>query len=226
MSTAAHARLIGLGLDTRPFIRCHLRVDLLVGITRVGNPRRRVVVVGVGGDDLRLVCRLVARALQVGGDLLVCFVVVPQLGVDVRGRGRANLVSACAVGQVDAGGGAGLGRRFVDESGQAVGQVHGVAGCILLDGLSERVDVRAVEPEGVLLGHVLIRDVVAPPLGVDVHHELVTLRLVHALGGRHPPLLAEVANPVGSVVLTQTPLVLDSVRVVVVVSRVCHRVGE
>ena len=77
MSTAAHARLIGLGFDARPIIRCHLRVDLLVGITRVGNPRRRVVVVRVGGDDLRLVRRLVARALQVGGDLLVCLVVVP-----------------------------------------------------------------------------------------------------------------------------------------------------
>ena len=36
----------------------------------------------------------------------------------------------------------------------------------------------------------------------------------------------EVVNPIGAVVLTQAPVVLDGVRVVAVVSRVRHRVGE
>ena len=36
----------------------------------------------------------------------------------------------------------------------------------------------------------------------------------------------EVVNPIGAVVLTQAPVVLDGVRVVVGVSRVRHRVGE
>ena len=84
----------------------------------------------------------------------------------------------------------------------------------------------AVEFEFGLLRLVLPGDVAAPVFVVDVHHELVTLGFVHALGGWYPPLLAEVANPIGSVVLTQTPLVLDGVRVVVVVGRVRHRVGE
>ena len=64
----------------------------LAGGNREGDGVAALVEVArVGGDDLRFVRRLVARALQVGGDLLVCFVVVPELGVDVRGRGWADL---------------------------------------------------------------------------------------------------------------------------------------
>ncbi len=64
----------------------------LAGVNREGDGVAALVEVArVGGDDLRFVRRLVARALQVGGDLLVCFVVVPELGVDVRGRGWADL---------------------------------------------------------------------------------------------------------------------------------------
>ena len=50
-------------------------------------------------------------------------------------------------GRLDAGRSARLGGRVVDEGGQAVSQVHGVARGVLLHGLSERVDVCAVEPE-------------------------------------------------------------------------------
>ena len=35
---AAHARLIGFGFDARPIFRCHLRMDLLAGVLRVGSP--------------------------------------------------------------------------------------------------------------------------------------------------------------------------------------------
>ena len=63
----------------------------LAGVNREGDGVAALVEVArVGGDDLRFVRRLVARALQVGGDLLVCFVVVPELGVDVRGRNGAT----------------------------------------------------------------------------------------------------------------------------------------
>ena len=226
LGAAADACLVRLGLDTRPFVRSHARMDLLLGVLRVGHPCRGVVVVRVGGHDLRLVARLVASALQVGSDLRIRLVVVPQFGVDVRGRGRADLVGARAVGQVDAGDGAGLGCCFVDEGRQTVGQVHGVARIVLLDGLSERVDMRAVEPEGVLLGRVLICDVVAPALGVDVHHGHVVLGLGCPLRGVDPPLGAEASAPVGSVVVAQNPLVGDARGVVAVVSRVRHRVGE
>ena len=64
----------------------------LAGVNREGDGVAALVEVArVGGDDLRFVRRLVARALQVGGDLLVCFVVVPEFGVDVRGRVWADL---------------------------------------------------------------------------------------------------------------------------------------
>ena len=76
-------------------IEDHLVVGGVVILSGVARHKRYgaalVEVARVGGDDLRFVRRLVARALQVGGDLLVCFVVVPELGVDVRGRGWADL---------------------------------------------------------------------------------------------------------------------------------------
>ena len=93
-------------------------------------------------------------------------------------------------------------------------------------GLTERVNVRAGEVERLLLVHVLAGDVVAPALVVDVHHVLVARRLIHTLGGRYPPLYAEWAVPVGAVLVVQSPLVFNFVRVVVVVGCVRHRVGK
>ena len=62
----------------------------------------RIVVVRVGGHDQRLLRARATHTLQVAGDLRVRLVVVPQLGVQVRGRTVNELVVAGAVGQVDA----------------------------------------------------------------------------------------------------------------------------
>ena len=226
LGAAADACLVRLGLDTRPLVRSHARMDRLLRILRIGHRGRGVVVVRVGGNDLRLITRLVASALQVGRNLRVCLVVIPQFGVHVGSGIFVDLLASCTVGQVDAHLATDVLVRVVNEGCQTVGQVNGIAGGVLLGGLPERVDVRAVECECGLLLRVLPGDVGAPVLVVDVHHELVTLGLVHALGGRHPPLLAEVANPIGSVVLAQAPFVFDGARVIVVVGRVRHRVGE
>ena len=151
---------------------------------------------------------------------------IPQLGVHVGGGGLLDLVVSGSVGQVDAHRATDLRVRVINEGCQALGQVEIVAGSVLLHGLTESVDVRAVEIERVLLRRVLIGDVLSPPRVVDVHHELVIFRLVHALGGWYPPLLVELTFPVGSVILTQAPLFFDGARVVVVVGCVSHRVGE
>ena len=102
LGATAHARLVGLGLDTRPLIWSHGGVDPLVGVLRVGHPARGIVLVRVGGHDLRLVTSIVASALQVGRNLRVCLVVVPELGVHVGSGRLVDLLAACAIGQVDA----------------------------------------------------------------------------------------------------------------------------
>ena len=38
VGAAAHACLIGFGFDARPIFRCHLRMDLLAEVLRVGSP--------------------------------------------------------------------------------------------------------------------------------------------------------------------------------------------
>ena len=74
---------------------------VLVG-RRVPVAGRRIVVVRVGGHDQRLFRARASHALQVAGHLSVGLVVVPQLGVQVRGRTVNELVVASAIGQVDA----------------------------------------------------------------------------------------------------------------------------
>ena len=102
LGTAAHARLVGLGLDTRPLIWSHARMDRLLRVLRIGQGDCGVVVVCVRGHDLRLVTGIVASALQVGRNLRVCLVVVPELGVHVGSGRLVDLLAACAIGQVDA----------------------------------------------------------------------------------------------------------------------------
>lgn len=86
--------------------------------------------------------------------------------------------------------------------------------------------MRAGELEFILLGRVLASDVVASALVVDVHHRHVVLGLGRVGGHLDPPLAAEVALPVGAVVLAQDPVFFDGVRVVAVVDCVRHGVGQ
>ena len=98
---AAHARLVGLGLDTHAVVGSDFRMPVLLGrcIPVTGG---RIVVVRVGGHDQRLLRARATHTLQVAGDLRVRLIVVPQLGVQVRGRTINELVVAGAIGQVDA----------------------------------------------------------------------------------------------------------------------------
>ena len=182
---------------------------VLVG-RRVPVAGRRVVVVRVDGDHHRLLRTRGAYALQVAGHLSVGLVVVPQLRVQVRGRSWDDLVVSGAVRQVDAHRALRLLGGLVDERRQALGQVELVARSVLLDGLAERIDVRAGEREFLLLGRVLAGDVGTPVLVVDVHHLRVVLGLGRVLGRAwgqlDPPLAAKVALPVRAVVLATLAL--------------------
>ena len=81
---AAHARLVGLGLDAHAVVGSDFGVPVLLGRC-VPVAGCWIVVVRVGGDHHRLLRARGAHALQVAGDLRVRLVVVPQLRVQVCG---------------------------------------------------------------------------------------------------------------------------------------------